>query len=419
MLIEAETQTTQGHVYILGGNDDLHIAAGTVITSSTTDAVTMWQGTHAITVEGTINGYDDGINTIGSETQQTIVVQASGRINSGGDGVVTEADGIIVDGLNSTVTNYGIINSYGSCVDLLVRDFGTTTVSNAGTMIAHNYGIWNKFGSGTLAFTNTGAVESPTKSYFGGNYVDLVTNKGIMRGMVDLGGGNDLYDGRGGTVMGAIMGGEGDDRFIAGNAKDTIDGGAGIDLLDFGTRTNGVIVDLLTPSNNRGTGVVGDIYTNIENLAGGTMADKLTGDAGSNSLFGNGGNDTLKGGAGDDVLEGGLGKDNLTGGGEADSFVFNSTTGMGDLILDFTSGLDHIVLNAAAFGYGVAVGALEAADFLISTKAVARDASDHFIFRTTDKTLWFDADGAGGRAAILVADLQAGASMTAADLLFI
>ena len=419
MLIEAETQTTEGHVYILGGNDDLHVGAGKVITSSTTDAVTMWQGTHTITVAGTINGYDDGINTIGCETQQTIVVQATGRINSGGDGVVTEADGIILDGLNSTVTNYGIITSYGSCVDLLVRDFGTTTVTNAGTMIAHNYGIWNKFGSGTLAFTNTGTVESPTKSYFGGNYVDLVTNKGTMRGVVDLGGGNDLYDGRGGTVVGAILGGDGDDRFIAGNAKETIDGGAGLDLLDFSTRTNAVTVDLLTPANNRGTGVLGDIYSHIENLAGGTASDKLTGDAGNNSLFGNGGNDTLSGGAGDDLLEGGAGRDNLTGGSGADSFVFNSTTGLGDLIMDFTAGVDHIVLNAAAFGYGVAVGALDAADFVISTKALARDASDHFIFRTTDKTLWFDADGAGGRAAILVADMQASAAMSAADILFV
>jgi Ca2+-binding RTX toxin-like protein len=419
MLIEAITQTTQGHVYILGGNDDLHVGAGTVITSSATDAVTMWQGTHIITVDGTINGYDDGINTIGCETAQTIVIQASGRINSGGDGVVTESDGVIVDGLNSSVTNYGTINSYGSCVDLLVRDFGTTTVTNAGTMIAHNYGIVNKFGSGTLVFTNTGTVESPTKSFFGGNYVDLVTNKGIMRGTVDLGAGNDLYDGRGGSVVGSILGGDGDDRIIAGNAAETIDGGLGVDLLDFGTRTNAITVDLTTPANNRGTGVIGDRYTGIENLAGGSMADKLTGDAGANSLLGNAGADTIKGGAGDDWMEGGAGKDNLTGGSEADSFVFNATTGMGDLILDFTTGVDHIVLNAAAFGYGVATGALAAADFITSTSAVARDASDHFIFRTTDKTLWFDADGAGGRAAVLLADLQSGASMAAADILFI
>ena len=49
----------------------------------------------------------------------------------------------------------------------------------------------------------------------------------------------------------------------------------------------------------------------------------------------------------------------------------------------------------------------------------AQDADDRFIFRTTDRTLWFDADGSGAGAAIMVADLQAGAVVTAADILLI
>lgn len=419
MPIEAVTQTNQSHVYILSGNDDLRVGAGVVITSTTTDAVLTWSGAHVFDVAGTINGYDDGINTMGCDPAQTVRIQASGRINSGGDGVIPEADGVILDGLNSTLTSAGTITSYGSAVSLFVRDNGTTTVTNSGTMTGHQFGIWNKFGSGTLVFTNTGTVESPGKSYQGGNYVDLVTNKGILRGMVDLGGGNDLYDGRGGSVVGTILGGEGDDRFVLGNSAETVDGGAGIDLLDFSLRTNAMTIDLTTPANNRGTGVQGDRYSNIENLAGGTYADRLTGDAGANRLSGNGGADTLRGGAGDDVLEGGLGKDNLTGGTGADGFVFNVTTGNGDLILDFTSGVDHIILKAQAFGYGTATGALSGADLVISTSSVARDASDHFIFRTTDKTLWFDADGAGGRSAVLLADLQAGAAFAAADILFV
>lgn len=419
MPIEAVSQTTQSHVYILSGNDDLRVGAGVVITSTTTDAVLTWAGAHVFDVAGTINGYDDGINTMGCDPAQTVRIQATGRITSGGDGVIPEADGVILDGVNSTLINAGIITSYGSAASLFVRDNGTTTVTNSGTMTGHQFGIWNKFGSGTLVFTNSGTVESPGKSYQGGNYVDLVTNKGILRGMVDLGAGNDLYDGRGGSVVGSILGGEGDDRFVPGNAAETIDGGAGIDLLDFSTRTNALIVDLTTPANNRGTGVLGDRYSNIENLAGGIYGDKLTGDAGANALSGNGGADTLRGGAGDDVLEGGLAKDSLTGGTGADSFVFNATTGNGDLILDFATGVDHIVLKASAFGYGTTTGALTAADFVISTTAVARDASDHFIFRTTDKTLWFDADGLGGRAAVLLTDLQYGASLAAADILFV
>ncbi|QLQ19085.1 MAG: hypothetical protein HZT43_10980 [Exiguobacterium profundum] len=46
----------------------------------------------------------------------------------------------------------------------------------------------------------------------------------------------------------------------------------------------------------------------------------------------------------------------------------------------------------------------------------AQDANDRFIFRTTDRTLWFDADGTGSGASFLVASLQNVATMTAADI---
>ncbi|MGB4828457.1 MAG: hypothetical protein WBP18_14525 [Paracoccaceae bacterium] len=49
----------------------------------------------------------------------------------------------------------------------------------------------------------------------------------------------------------------------------------------------------------------------------------------------------------------------------------------------------------------------------------ATAADDRFIFRTTDRTLWFEADGSGAGAAIMVADLQAGAVVTAAEILLI
>ena len=50
---------------------------------------------------------------------------------------------------------------------------------------------------------------------------------------------------------------------------------------------------------------------------------------------------------------------------------------------------------------------------------VAQDANDRFVFRTSDTTLWFDADGKGGAAATLLADLKAGAVVTTADILIV
>jgi hypothetical protein len=48
---------------------------------------------------------------------------------------------------------------------------------------------------------------------------------------------------------------------------------------------------------------------------------------------------------------------------------------------------------------------------------LAQDADDRFVFRTTDATLWFDSNGSAAGGLTLVADLQAGATVTSADIL--
>lgn len=98
-----------------------------------------------------------------------------------------------------------------------------------------------------------------------------------------------------------------------------------------------------------------------DRLAGGNGADQLygqaghdhlTGDTGTDSLFGGEGHDWLDGGASDDVLIGGEGRDVLiggrgddllTGGAGDDLFVFGKSGG-DDLVLDFDSAHDRLVL---------------------------------------------------------------------------
>ena len=60
---------------------------------------------------------------------------------------------------------------------------------------------------------------------------------------------------------------------------------------------------------------------------------------------------------------------------------------------------------------------LPAAQFQIKADNLAQDSNGHFIFRTTDQTLWFDANGNAAGGLTLLADLQAGASVTAANIL--
>ena len=58
----------------------------------------------------------------------------------------------------------------------------------------------------------------------------------------------------------------------------------------------------------------GDIYRNIEGVAGSAYNDILTGGSGNDILSGEGGDDRLLGGAGNDTLNGGVGNDTLRGG---------------------------------------------------------------------------------------------------------
>ena len=419
MLIEATTQTTEGHVYIVTGDDDLHVGTGVTIQSTLTDAVTTWTGTHTFTVDGTIIGYDDGINTIGTDTAQTVIINAGGQIRSGGDGGIVDADGVILDGIGSRMTNAGSITSYGSCASVFVRDAGTTTVSNSGSMVGRVAGVWHKFGSGTFIFTNSGTVESPNFAFLGGVSADLVTNKGLMTGTIDLAGGNDVLNNRSGTILGNILGGDGNDRFVLGLTVEAIDGGVGFDTLDLSNLWSGVTIDLGTSASNAGIRVAGDSYAGIEAILGTRRADVLRGDADENLLVGNAGRDTLAGGDGADTLEGGLWADTLTGGAANDTFLFRTATGMHDVITDFITGMDIIALEGTAFGFGDATGAVSADDFVTGPTRAAFDATDRFIFRTTDATLWFDADGNGGKYATLVARFDSGVTITAADLLLI
>jgi hypothetical protein len=112
----------------------------------------------------------------------------------------------------------------------------------------------------------------------------------------------------------------------------TVDGGAGVDALDFSARTDPVTVGLDGTTPNL-------TVRAVENVAGGAAGDTISGDAlgnrlsgaggddtldgadGDDTLSGGGGNDTVSGGAGVNTLRGGAGDDKLTAGGEGDVLV--------------------------------------------------------------------------------------------------
>ncbi|MCK0167644.1 iron-regulated protein frpC [Jannaschia sp. S6380] len=95
-----------------------------------------------------------------------------------------------------------------------------------------------------------------------------------------------------------------------------LDGGNGVDTLDFGQASSGVRVDLAAGHAGGATAV------NFENVIGTAYNDKIIGDAGDN---------VLRGGAGDDIMTGGEG---------ADTFLFFAEDTGVDVITDFEIGVD-------------------------------------------------------------------------------
>ncbi|MFM7611676.1 MAG: calcium-binding protein, partial [Alphaproteobacteria bacterium] len=180
--------------------------------------------------------------------------------------------------------------------------------------------------------------------------------------------------------------GDGTDRAILGNANaNTLDFSAAA-LLGV-TRVDGLAGnDVITASN---------LTANIE-YRGGTQNDTLNGGDLADRLFGDAGNDMLNGGAGADCLIGGAGSDH---------FIFSTALNVAnvDTIVGYSASEDTILLDDAVFAALGFPGTLAAGAFKVGTAAT--DADDRIIYNSATGALLYDADGAGGAAAVQFATL--------------
>jgi Ca2+-binding RTX toxin-like protein len=137
-------------------------------------------------------------------------------------------------------------------------------------------------------------------------------NVNLATGVVTGGSGSDVLtsiERAVGSRFGDVLTGSSADEFFSGGlGNDTIDGGGGtLDMIEYGTATGAVDVNLATGKSSGAAGI--DTITNIEGVIGSAFNDKLTGDAGMNMLIGGYGDDQLIGGAGMDIMVGGDGND--------------------------------------------------------------------------------------------------------------
>lgn len=404
-------------------------------------------GAYTMRIDGQVmGGYEGGIevNDSGFQHSHRITIGQTGRVAS------LDEYGVSVGGKALSLINNGKLEGNYGVGFYSPLEISLVTIVNRGIIVAEEYGL-ELSGPGTHVLINSGRVISYTGiSYWGGIGVDRVVNSGLMVGDIAFFAGNDVYDGRGGQLIGEVYADAGDDTFFAGASAETFYGGDGFDTVIFSGR-QGVRI-ATDDSFANGGAATGDIYQNIDQfigaagadfmkghigadrffgglgrdelrgeggddiLGGGAGKDRLFGDLGNDALRGDAGNDVLDGGDGNDLLAGGFDFDTLSGGAGSDIFEFSAPKAGADKITDFALTEDYVRIFGPAFG-------LQAAPlgnwFLAGTTNRAAEAVNRFIFRTTDDTLWWDADGTGRRAPVLLATFTNGVEIDAGRFQFI
>jgi Ca2+-binding RTX toxin-like protein len=123
------------------------------------------------------------------------------------------------------------------------------------------------------------------------------------------GGGADRLEGD--AAANVFAGNAGNDTLSGRGGNDTLFGNTGADTADFAYLATGFTATLDSAGTATVTAAAGDTdrLVGIENILGGTGADRLVGDDAANVLTGGGGDDTLRPFYGNDTLDGGLGRD--------------------------------------------------------------------------------------------------------------
>lgn len=338
---------------------------------------------------GVINGTASSVASVNLRLTNTGSILG---VDAGSDGVLISTGGSIIinSGLISSARDDGIQIGFG--VSSTLGNF----ISNSGTivgLVALNIG-----NDAPDRIVNTGLLEGEAGGFavvLTGTGDDRLVNSGRIVGTVDLGGGNDTLDGRGGEIVGQVRGGSGNDLYLIDAAGTEI-----FESVSDGTDTIRAWVDFELPDEvevlvMQGSAVLGSGNAGANTITGTAAGNLIFGDAGNDTLSGLGGhdsiegetgndsllggrgndtvlggvgldtisgddgndwleggdnNDVMSGGAGNDTIVGGLGADRLSGNAGADVFVFtaisDSAVTARDQISGFTTGVDRIDLSA-------------------------------------------------------------------------
>jgi Ca2+-binding RTX toxin-like protein len=358
--IEGPSVTNQSSGYI-GAVSDFGYATG--VFSAQAGSVV---NDGAIEVQGATGAVAVDQFNAGGDLTNTGSIIASITPGGGGLSIGLAHDSVGFGGL----TNSGLISA-DIAVYFQTRYGEEFAINNSGTI--EGAIVWNiddaepTYTFGRLSLTNSGTIVGNIVAEPTSTGIETIVNTGSITGDMYLYGGNDSYNGGQGTLQGFIDAGAGDDSlnggassdsFYGGDGNDTLTGNGGDDLLDGGAGDDGikggagadtasysdasagVTVSLLTTAAQDTGGAGLDTLNSIENLAGSSFGDRLTGNGGVNVLTGN---------AGDDVLNGGGGADTMIGGSGDDLYYVDNA---GDVVTDSKFAGTDTVLASVSFTLG-------------------------------------------------------------------
>lgn len=340
------------------------------------------------------------------------------RVDSAGD-VVQEA------------VNGGVDTVVSSVDHTLAANVENLTLFNVVTQSTAFNGTGNELNNTILgnAFNNTLRGLAGDDSIDGG-FGDDTLEGGDGNDSLNGNSGNDTLNGGAGNDR--MVGDLGSDVYIVTDAGDIVDEGSsallqnpssgGIDLVrstvDF---TLGRNLERLILEGTATNGTGNELNNEI---IGNNVANVLEGLAGNDRILGGNGNDILRGGLGNDNMQGDRGRDVMTGGEGADGFFFdlNAPFNLGaigkDVIRDFKSGVDRIVLDQTTFGplsrNDVALVADDADAAVSDKRIVFSEATGKLFFNANGSARGFGNNGTGG----YFATLQGGPELAIGDITF-
>ncbi len=410
-LVSIENFTGSIYADTLTGNNNNNVLNGLngidTMTGLGGDDIYYVDNTSDVVIEATGAGFD----TVRSTATYTLSANVENLVLTGSDainGTGNLLDNYIAGNNAANILNGGAGNDRltgGAGDDRLIGGAGSDNM-DGGT--GNDTYVVDSLGDVVTEFYSEGidTVESSITYTLGLNLENLTLT------------GSAAINGTGNALDNTIYGNSGNNTLTGGAGNDFLNGGLGNDTMLGGTGNDTYVVDsagdIITELFSAGTDTVQSSITytlgsNLENLTlTGSAAINGTGNTQNNVIIGNSGNNILNGDLGNDTLYGGLGNDTLTGGAGSDYFVFNTAPNAAtnkDTVTDFATGVDKLLFSKAVFtGLGSIVTGLSAAQFWSGAGvAAAHDATDRIIYNTTTGALYYDADGAGGVAAVQVA----------------